>query len=90
MALLAWEEALEAAMGAVDACARLAEADPEKFEGDLGLSLSNISVVLDETGRRDEALQASEWAVELQRRQARTGLEASEVNLAKSPSRKEV
>jgi tetratricopeptide (TPR) repeat protein len=62
----------------------LASANPEVFQPDLAMSLSNLAYVLDDLGRREEALSAAQEAVSLYRDLAAARPEAFRPNLAGS------
>ena len=63
---------------------RLARANPQAFEPDLAMSLTNLARSLAALGRREEALEAAQEAVEVYRRLARANPQAFEPELARS------
>ncbi|ROO60049.1 tetratricopeptide repeat protein [Micromonospora sp. Llam0] len=67
------DEALTAAVEAVDIYRRLAQANPAAYEPNLATSLTNLSVDLSNLGRRDEALDATTEAADRHLPPARQG-----------------
>jgi hypothetical protein len=64
------EEAMTAALEAVDICRELARAGPDAFRSALATALNNLSLRLSRLGWSEEALAAIQEAVDLYRERA--------------------